>query len=216
MYTHFGRPNRVGGYLALSLLALLLLLVARCTLVERPPTVLPSGPTTTAEAKAGGTLQAPLTPDLGGTATATAVGTAVPTPLPHPIACAPPPAGMVAWWPLDETSGSTVHDVMGGHDGSVPTGIGGLPPAPQPLPYGPFSGGMVNGALFFGWFAYVPVPSHPALDPERGNSRSTRGSSTPARGLPPDRSSHRSSRGAPAPGLDGASRSLIRTPWPSS
>ncbi len=74
-------------------------------------------------------------------------------------ACAPLPAGAVAWWPLNETSGATaVTDVVGGHTGtplSGPVGSGG----PNPTT------GMVGGALYFpSQSTYVRVPDSPALN----------------------------------------------------
>ncbi len=43
--------------------------------------------------------------------------------------CVPPPSGMVAWWPLDETSGTVVADIVGNNNGtpmlgSLPATIG--------------------------------------------------------------------------------------------
>lgn len=44
--------------------------------------------------------------------------------------CAPPPAGMVAWWRLDETTGTAVSDALGQNPGiaSAPIGPPGGPP----------------------------------------------------------------------------------------
>jgi hypothetical protein len=50
--------------------------------------------------------------------------------------CVQPPAGLLSWWPLDETSGTTAMDIMNGNDG---THVGG----PTPVT------GMVAGALSF-------------------------------------------------------------------
>jgi len=78
--------------------------------------------------------------------------------------CASLPAGAVAWWPLNETSGATaVADVAGGHTGT-PSTLPGVPAAvgsllgPKPV------GGMVNGALLFDRDDYVQVPNSPALN----------------------------------------------------
>lgn len=71
--------------------------------------------------------------------------------------CATPPAGMVAWWPLDETSGNVVHSIVGNHDGitqSGPIGSGGPSVAAAP---------KVGSALFFGQ-ARAEVPDDPALN----------------------------------------------------
>jgi len=88
--------------------------------------------------------------------------------------CVPPPSGMVAWWPLDETSGTTVTDIVGGHNGTA-----------QPGPIGPFAGtgpvtsaswppptfpvGMVDNSLFFYGNRHVKVPHNTALDPGTGD-----------------------------------------------
>jgi hypothetical protein len=50
--------------------------------------------------------------------------------------CTPPPAGMAAWWPFDETAGSVAGDLAGGHDGTLVNG-----PAPV--------AGVVEGARSF-------------------------------------------------------------------
>jgi len=75
---------------------------------------------------------------------------------PPAAACATPPANMVAWWPLDETSGNVVHSIVGNHDGTtLPGPIGGnlwVASAPK-----------VGSALFFG-AAKAEVPDDPALD----------------------------------------------------
>jgi len=61
--------------------------------------------------------------------------------------CTPPPPDMISWWPLDETSGPTAADIVGGNDG---THING----PTPIP------GMVDGALSFdGKDDVVAVPT---------------------------------------------------------
>jgi uncharacterized repeat protein (TIGR01451 family) len=71
--------------------------------------------------------------------------------------CATPPRGMVAWWRLDETSGSVVHSIVGNHDGTTQPGAigaGAISVATQP---------KVSGALFFG-AARAEVADDPALD----------------------------------------------------
>lgn len=66
--------------------------------------------------------------------------------------CTPAPGGMVAWWPLNETSGTNSQDVVGGHHG---TRINGPMPSP----------GVVSGALGFdGVDDHIAIPHHPALD----------------------------------------------------
>lgn len=71
--------------------------------------------------------------------------------------CVQPPAGMVAWYPLDEPQGAnTYFDIAG----SVQNNGTPSPPAP-PLAVS----GKVNGAqYFFGNVNYVQVPPHSELD----------------------------------------------------
>jgi uncharacterized repeat protein (TIGR01451 family) len=62
-----------------------------------------------------------------------------------PVQCAPQPPHMVSWWPLNETTGNTVVDIKGGHNGTTtPGSIGtaGGNPLPAPLP-------KVGNALYF-------------------------------------------------------------------
>ncbi|MBP1686035.1 MAG: hypothetical protein H6Q33_2178 [Deltaproteobacteria bacterium] len=75
--------------------------------------------------------------------------------------CAAPPTGMVAWWPLDETSGPHVTDIQGGYDGGVigaPINTGGI--------LNPFPPAMVDGHFYFfnPVVNYVSVPPNPAFD----------------------------------------------------
>ena len=56
--------------------------------------------------------------------------------------CATPPPNMVSWWPLDETSGNTVVDIKGGHNGTTSANIGSGPTSAIPP--------KVGNALFFG------------------------------------------------------------------
>ena len=46
--------------------------------------------------------------------------------------CATPPPNMVSWWPLDETSGSIVLDIKGGHHGHLSANIGTDPYSATP------------------------------------------------------------------------------------
>ncbi len=81
-----------------------------------------------------------------------------------PCQCAKPPAGMQAWWPLDEKAGSTITDItVGNHDGlSVPAPVGSGGPAPV--------AGMVRGALDFPNSAtFVQVSSSTKLEPGSGD-----------------------------------------------
>ena len=84
-----------------------------------------------------------------------------PTP---PDTCLPPPLGMVAWWPLDETSGNMVFDepqAGGNNNGmTMPGPIGGGGPTSVT--------GKVDGALYFPG-PYVEVPDHPDLNFPNGS-----------------------------------------------
>ena len=72
--------------------------------------------------------------------------------------CVPPPADMVAWWPLDETSGTTANDLAGVNNQG--THVNGPTPTP----------GKVAGALRFdGVDDHVRVPDHAELDVGTGN-----------------------------------------------
>ncbi len=92
------------------------------------------------------------------------------------VACVPRPPAMVAWWPLDETSGTTVKDVIGGHDGTAqpaPAPIGGFA-GPGPVtsvlwPPPAFPQGFVNHSLSFSGQRHIEVPSHPDLEPGTGD-----------------------------------------------
>jgi hypothetical protein len=81
-----------------------------------------------------------------------------------PCPCTPPPWGMVAWWPLDETQGAQlVHDLVGGHDGTPKTFGGavttiGASGGPMPV-----TGSYVGNSLLFGG-PYVEVPDSQTLN----------------------------------------------------
>lgn len=82
--------------------------------------------------------------------------------------------GLIAWWKVDETWGTTVTDIIGGYHGTA-----------QPGPIGPFTGagpvtstlwppptfppGMVGNSLFFYGNRHVQVPHNPALNPATGD-----------------------------------------------
>ncbi|TGN99988.1 hypothetical protein PN36_26665 [Candidatus Thiomargarita nelsonii] len=69
-----------------------------------------------------------------------------------PTSCTTPPPNMVAWWPLDETSGTTAAELVNSNDGTHHNG-------PVPVP------GMVDGGLQFdGVDDYVQVPDNHFLD----------------------------------------------------
>ncbi|MCS6806449.1 MAG: LamG domain-containing protein [Blastocatellia bacterium] len=72
--------------------------------------------------------------------------------------CVRPPANMTAWWPLDETSGTTANDLaLVANNGTHVNG-------PTPTP------GIVAGALRFdGVNDHVRVPDHPELNVGTGN-----------------------------------------------
>ncbi len=70
----------------------------------------------------------------------------------HGKQCIQPPSGMVAWWPLDETSGTIANDIANVNDGNHTNG---------PVP----ATGKVAGALTFdGSNDYVQSPNHPTLN----------------------------------------------------
>lgn len=90
---------------------------------------------------------------------------------PKPCGCTPPPSGMVAWWPLDETSGTTVTDILGGLNGTtLPGPIGPIgPPANGPAPgsLAPLpQPAVVGGSLYFYSQAnrFVQVPNTSSLN----------------------------------------------------
>lgn len=76
--------------------------------------------------------------------------------------CAAPPAGMVAWWPLDESSGTHVTDIQGGYDG----GATGAPINSAGGIVNPLLPAMVSGNFYFAnpTLSYVSVPANAAFD----------------------------------------------------
>lgn len=62
----------------------------------------------------------------------------------HAQTCVQPPSGAIAWWPLDETSGTIAADRVGNHPGAYANG---------PVP----ANGQVRGALRFNGTNYVAV-----------------------------------------------------------
>jgi hypothetical protein len=70
--------------------------------------------------------------------------TPTPTPTPPPAVCVQPPPGSIAWWSLDETSGTIAADRVGNHPGAHANG---------PVP----TAGKVRGALRFDGSNYVAV-----------------------------------------------------------
>ena len=73
--------------------------------------------------------------------------------------CAPLPTSIVGWWPLDETTGTTVADIVGGNDGTaMPSGIGIGGPTSE-------LGGFVNTSLNFdGSTQFIEVGNPNALN----------------------------------------------------
>lgn len=72
--------------------------------------------------------------------------------------CNAPPSSMVAWWPLDERSGSRIDDLRAANDAEANDKIGQGGPAVDPYP-------VDGGALFFdGVDDAIYVPSRPAID----------------------------------------------------
>ena len=68
------------------------------------------------------------------------------------LACVAPPSGLVSWWPLDETSGTTTADIVNGNPGTLING---------PV----FTTGKVANALSFdGIDDFVEVPNDPSLN----------------------------------------------------
>ncbi len=89
-------------------------------------------------------------------------------------ACVPPPPGMVAWWPLNETSGTVVIDIAGGHNGMAQpdpvgafTGTGPVTSTTWPPPTFPV--GIVGNSMFFYSQRRIEVPSHADLEPGTGD-----------------------------------------------
>jgi len=90
--------------------------------------------------------------------------------------CAPRPGGLVAWWPLDEQTGTTVVDIVGGHNGQTfdvfpalaPIGTGAAALAAimaNTWNGGPVSiPGKVGNALQFGYNIWTKVPDTPDLN----------------------------------------------------
>ncbi|MCX6030340.1 MAG: DUF6073 family protein [Chloroflexi bacterium] len=97
----------------------------------------------------------PNQPEPTRTPTPTPSATASPTGTP---ACVAPPVGMAAWWPLDETTGTTAFDIAG-----FPTnGTHFNGPAPVP-------GKVAGGLSFDGVDDYVQVADHASLNFGQGN-----------------------------------------------
>lgn len=95
-------------------------------------------------------------------------------PAPTAGACVTPPSGLKGWWPLDETTGTTAADIIGGHNGTALPGPIGAFAGPGPVtsafwPPPTFPVGMVNNSLFFSGQRRIQVPSHSDLEPGTGD-----------------------------------------------
>ncbi|MDX6500367.1 MAG: hypothetical protein QOG23_3627 [Blastocatellia bacterium] len=62
--------------------------------------------------------------------------------------CATPPANMVSWWPLNETSGTTAVDIMGGNPGQTMSSTSVVAPIGSGGPSS-LTGQHVNNSMFF-------------------------------------------------------------------
>jgi Concanavalin A-like lectin/glucanases superfamily len=81
---------------------------------------------------------------------------ALTAPTAHAQTCKPPPPGLVAWWPLDETAGTAVADRTGQNPGTASAPIGSNPPKSVT--------GFVGNALNFYFQARVNVNPSTSLD----------------------------------------------------
>jgi Concanavalin A-like lectin/glucanases superfamily len=74
----------------------------------------------------------------------------------HAQPCAPPPQGLISWWPLDETGGTAIADVLNNNPGtaSSPIGTGGVKSGP----------GNVGNALNFFFKGNVKTTPNGSLD----------------------------------------------------
>ena len=104
-----------------------------------------AGTYTVAAADAGHTLRVAVTArnSAGSTVASSAPTAVVPTP--------PPPTGLVAQWHMDETSGTVMHDAVGGHDGTLSGVAVGVP--------------GFSGTAFGFSRSTVTVPTAAALNP---------------------------------------------------
>jgi Concanavalin A-like lectin/glucanases superfamily len=75
----------------------------------------------------------------------------------HAQTCALPPSDMVAWWPLDETTGTAVADVLGQNNGTA-SGQIGTNSNPKSVP------GFVGNAMNFYFGSHVSVSPKTNLD----------------------------------------------------
>jgi concanavalin A-like lectin/glucanase superfamily protein len=121
---------------------------------------------TVATADAGHTLRVDVTARGG-------AGSTVASSAPTAVVPAPPPAtGIVAQWHMDETSGTVMHDAVGGHDGTLSGVTPGVP--------------GFSGTAFAFTRGTVTVPSAAALNPGSATLRITIHLNTTARPATPD------------------------------
>jgi CSLREA domain-containing protein len=88
--------------------------------------------------------------------------------------CVSPPLGLKAWWPLDETTGASAADIVGGHNGTaLPGPIGAFagsgPVTSASWPPPSFPPGKVGTSLYFDGSRRVEVPHNSALEPGTGD-----------------------------------------------
>jgi len=74
-----------------------------------------------------------------------------------PQGSVPPPSGLVGWWPLNETSGTTVADLSGLGNNGTASGTIGANGNPRSVP------GFVGNGLNFFFGTRVNIPNSPSL-----------------------------------------------------
>ncbi len=82
--------------------------------------------------------------------------------------CIEPPSDMVAWWTMDEISGTTVRDIVGGFDGTALPADIGTATGPVTSTSGSWTSnfpvGMVDNSLYFYGDRHIEVPHNTTLD----------------------------------------------------
>jgi hypothetical protein len=81
----------------------------------------------------------------------------------HAQNCAPPPAGLISWWPLDETSGTAVADILGRNPGTASAPIGSAS-TPKSM------AGFVGTGMNFAFKTQVTAGPNKSLDFETDKS----------------------------------------------
>jgi len=131
------------------------------TSTDRPTvTATPTGGRITPTITPTSTQTPTWTPSPTRTPTATPTrGVDRPSATPTPTSgCAPLPATMAAWWPLDEPGGIIAVDVVGTNHGSVQGGAAVANPAK-----------VLSGRAFDGSSGHILVPDAAAIDPGAGD-----------------------------------------------